>query len=60
MNETSRHQQELIAARDRAFAWGYRSALEDAHDAICSVVPPDERRAAISEINALLADAMGD
>jgi hypothetical protein len=53
---TTKHEQELMDARAR----GYREALLDVHDAICSVVPPDERRAAISEVNALLADAMGE
>lgn len=47
---------ELAQARLR----GYRDALLDAHDAICLAVPPDERRGAISEIEALLADAMAD
>ena len=56
MNETLRHDQEL----SKTYARGYRDALLDVHDAICSVVPPDERRAAISEVNALLADAVGD
>ena len=37
-----------------------RDALLDAHDAICQAVPPDERRRAISEIEALLADAMSE
>ena len=50
------HEQALMDARAR----GYREALYEAHDAICAVVPPDERRAAISEIEALLADAMAD
>ena len=50
------HEQALMDARAR----GYRDALLDAHDAICLAVPPDERRAAISEIEALLADAMAD
>ena len=45
------HEQALMDARAR----GYREALYDAHDAICLAVPPDERRRAISEINALLA-----
>ena len=35
---------------DRAYGRGYRDALLDVHDAICAVVPPDERRAAISLI----------
>ena len=56
MNETTRHEQELA----KMYARGYRDALHDVHDAICSVVPPDERRASISEIEALLADAMAD
>ena len=50
------HEQQLMDARAR----GYREALHDAHDAICLTVPPDERRRAIYEIEALLADAMGD
>ena len=50
------HEQALMDARAR----GYREALHDAHDAICLAVPPDERRAAISEIEALLADAMSE
>lgn len=56
MNETTRHDQEP----SKMYTRGYRDALHDVHDAICSVVPPDERRAAISEINALLADAAGE
>ena len=56
MSEITRHEQEL----SKMYARGYRDALHDVHDAICSVVPPDERRAAISEINALLADAAGE
>ena len=50
------HEQALMDARAR----GYREALYDAHDSICAVVPPDERRGAISEIEALLADATSE